>query len=54
MESIRAPHPETSQLVDAGLSDWTSDLPDDEALLDPKAGTAVRWVEGQGWMKEPA
>lgn len=54
MESVRSPHPETTQLVDAGLADWTSEFPDDEGLLDPWGGTAVRWVEGQGWIKEPA
>lgn len=54
LESVRSPHPETTQLVDAGLADWTSELPDDEGLLDPSGGTAVRWVEGQGWIKESA
>jgi len=54
MQSVRSPHPETTQLVDAGLSDWTSELPDDEGLLDPAGGTPVRWVEGQGWIKESA
>jgi len=50
----RRPHPETTQFVDAGLADWASELPDDEGLLDPSGGTAVRWVEGQGWIKEPS
>ena len=54
LESVRTPHPETTQLVDTELSDWTADLPDDEGLLDPNAGTPVRWIEGQGWTKEPA
>jgi hypothetical protein len=54
LKSVQNPHPETTPLVDAGLGDWTSDLPDDEGLLDPAGGTAVRWVEGQGWIKEPA
>src|SRR5919109_5377777 len=54
MESVRSPHPETTQLVDTGLADWTADLPDDEGLLDPVGGTAVRWVEGEGWIKESA
>lgn len=53
LESIQSPHPETTQFADAGLADWTSELPDDEGLLDPSTGTAVRWVEGQGWVKEP-
>ncbi len=54
MESVRSPHSETTQLVDTGLAGWTSDLPDDEALIDPAGGTPVRWVEGQGWIKESA
>ena len=52
LESVRRPHPEATQLVDVGLVDWTSELPDDEGLLDPAGGTAVRWVEGEGWIKE--
>lgn len=54
LQSIRSPHPETTQPVDTGLSDWTSELPDDEGLVDPTGGSAVRWVEGQGWIKESA
>ena len=54
MQSVQSPHPETTQMVDAGLSDWTSELPDDEGLMDPAGGTAVRWIEGQGWIKESA
>jgi post-segregation antitoxin (ccd killing protein) len=54
LESVQSPHPETTQFVDGGLTDWTSELPDDEGLLDSSAGTAVRWVEGQGWIKQNA
>jgi post-segregation antitoxin (ccd killing protein) len=54
LESISSPHSETTQLVDTDLTDWTSDLPDDEALVDLSAGTAVRWIEGRGWVKESA
>lgn len=54
LHSVRNPHPETTDLVDIGLSDWVSDLPHDEALVDHGAGTAVRWVEGQGWKEESA
>ena len=54
LSSVRAPHPEAVDLADAGLGDWTSDLPDDETLVDLTGGTAVRWVEGQGWVKESA
>ena len=51
-QSIRNPHSETTQLVDLGLSEWISELPNDETLVDASAGTPVRWVEGQGWTKE--
>ena len=54
MQSVQNPHPDTTQVVDAGLSDWTSELPDDEGLLDPAGETLVCWVEGQGWIKESA
>lgn len=53
LQSVSNPHPETVELVDVGLADWTSDLPADEGLVDPAGGTAVRWVEGQGWIEEP-
>lgn len=51
LSSVRNPHPETVDLADAGLGDWTADLPDDEGLVDAAGGTAVRWVEGQGWVE---
>lgn len=53
LQSVLNPHPETD-VADGGLSDWTADLPDDEGLVDPAAGTAVRWSEGQGWVEGPA
>ena len=52
LNSVRSPHPETADLADAGLGHWTADLPDDEGLVDVAGGTAVRWVDGHGWMKE--
>ena len=54
LSSVRNPHPETVDLADAGLEDWIGDLPDDKGLVDVAGGTAVRWVEGQGWVKESA
>jgi len=54
LRSVRNPHAETVDLADPRLADWTADLPDDEGLVDVAGGTAVRWVEGQGWMKESA
>ena len=52
LQSVQNPHPETTELVDVNLNDWVSDLPSDETLVDASAGTPVRWVEGQGWIKE--
>ena len=52
LKSVGHPHPETVDLADAGLGDWTADLPGDEGLVDLAGGTAVRWVGGQGWVKE--
>lgn len=54
LSSISNPHPETADLADTGLGDWTAELPDDERLVDVARGTAVRWIEGQGWVKESA
>ena len=52
LRSVHSPHAETVELADAGLGDWTSDLPGDEGLVDMTAGTPVCWVEGQGWTRE--
>lgn len=53
LSSVLSPHPETADLADgAGLGDWAADMPPDEGLVDLAGGTPVRWVEGQGWLKE--
>jgi len=52
LSSVHSPHPETADVADTGLGDWTSDLPDDEGLVDATGGTPVRWVEGKGWVKQ--
>jgi len=54
LRSVQNPHPDTTGLVDSGLGDWTADLPADEGLVDRAGGTSVRWIDGQGWTKEPA
>ena len=54
LQSVQNPHPETTELNAVDLSDWVSDLPIDETLVDASAGTPVRWIEGQGWTKELA
>jgi len=52
LSSVRSPHPETADLADTRLGDWTSDLLDEQGLVDVAGGTAVRWVEGKGWVRE--
>jgi hypothetical protein len=53
--SLATPHADSISLVVAGLADWTTDLTtDDDALVDRDGGVAVSWIEGKGWLKEPA
>lgn len=53
--SLSRPHPEASELADAGLAEWAAGLPEGDAdLVDTSTGRAVRWVEGQGWIEERA
>ena len=54
LNSVQNPHPESSNLADTDLGDWTNEFPDDEKLVDAAGGTAVRWVDGEGWVEEPA
>jgi hypothetical protein len=51
--SLRNPHPESAELSDEGLEEWTHSLPeeDTEALVDSSAGKPVRWVSGEGWVE---
>src|ERR1700681_4535441 len=37
LSSVHNPHPETVDLADAGLEDWTTDLPADEGLVDVRS-----------------
>jgi Arc/MetJ-type ribon-helix-helix transcriptional regulator len=52
--SLRSPHPESAQLVEAEFDAWAESLPRENAadLVDVKAGTPVRWVPRRGWVKE--
>ena len=52
LESVINPHPETAELADVGIGDWVKDLPEENDLVDLSTGTAVRWVEGRGWVEE--
>jgi hypothetical protein len=51
--SLHNPHPESADLAEQGLEEWTRGLPeeDTEALVDSSAGKPVRWVPGEGWVE---
>ena len=51
--SLQNPHPESAELAEQGLEEWTRGLPeeDTEALIDSNAGRPVRWVSGEGWVE---
>jgi Arc/MetJ-type ribon-helix-helix transcriptional regulator len=54
--SLQNPHSESTELAEQGLEEWSRSLPEEdaEALLDSRAGRAVRWVPGEGWVKDRA
>lgn len=50
--SLENPHPETVELAEAGFSEWAAGATGADAdLLDPRAGTAVRWSPEDGWVR---
>jgi post-segregation antitoxin (ccd killing protein) len=53
LQSVANPHPETAELADVAVRDWVADLPEEHDLVDLSTGTAVRWLEGRGWVEEP-
>jgi hypothetical protein len=51
--SLRSPHPESLQVAEAGIDEWGENWPaEDESLVDPSAGRAVRWTPDGGWHEE--
>jgi hypothetical protein len=51
----KAPHPDTATTTSLGLAAWAEGLPaGDSDLLDPGAGTAVRWTSESGWQENPS
>jgi hypothetical protein len=52
--SLHKPHPQSAELAEQGLEEWTRNLPqeDAEALVDNGACKTVRWVPGEGWVEE--
>ena len=51
--SLHNPHPESAELAEQGLEEWTRGLPEEDtgALVDSSAGRPVRWVPGEGWVE---
>lgn len=51
--SLDNPHPESAILAEQGLEEWANTLPAEDAasLVSPKAGRAIRWVPGRGWLE---
>jgi Arc/MetJ-type ribon-helix-helix transcriptional regulator len=49
--SLDNPHPEGAELAEQGINEWARSLPEEDtsALVDGNAGTAIRWVPGEGW-----
>jgi hypothetical protein len=52
--SLQHPHPQSAELAEQGLAEWSRGLPveDAETLVDGSAGKPVRWVSGNGWVEE--
>jgi hypothetical protein len=49
--SLERPHAESSELADAGLDEWGGrESESDAELLDSASGSAIRWIEGRGWV----
>ncbi len=51
--SLEKPHVETHLMAETGFEGWAKGLPEEVAsdLVDPRAGTPVRWVAGKGWVE---
>jgi len=50
--SLDNPHPDSAELARVAESEWLALAGDGDCeLLDPGAGTRVRWVPGTGWVE---
>jgi hypothetical protein len=49
--SLASAHVEAEELAQAGFDEWAARVAAEDAigLVDPTAGTAVRWKPGEGW-----
>jgi len=49
-ESLAEPHADLRELESLGFVDWAGEGVEED-LVDPHAGTPVRWEEGRGWVE---
>jgi asparagine synthetase B (glutamine-hydrolysing) len=51
--SLENPHPDTGELAEQGMEEWSRNLPEEdaEALVDSGGGKPVRWAPGEGWVE---
>jgi hypothetical protein len=54
--SLQNPHPASFETAGEALEEWERSLPEEntESLLDNAAGTAPRWIPGEGWVEDRA
>ncbi|MBI5479478.1 MAG: hypothetical protein HY906_11510 [Deltaproteobacteria bacterium] len=54
--SLREPHREAEEYAALGMDEWQRTLPDEDAasLVDLRAGRAVKWKRGTGWVLSAA
>jgi Arc/MetJ-type ribon-helix-helix transcriptional regulator len=52
--SLANPHPESVELAEQGLEEWSRGLPEEDAgtLVDASGGKPVHWIAGEGWVEE--
>lgn len=51
--SLRNPHPDSSQVAEAGIDEWGDGWADvEESLVDPDGGRSVRWSPKTGWSED--
>lgn len=50
-QSLKTPHPESDRVAEEGFDAWARSWSADAGgdLVDPRAGTRVRWTPGKGW-----
>jgi hypothetical protein len=53
-DSVKNPHPETMDMADSGLGDWTAGLPDDEGSSILREGLPFAGWKDKGWLKASA